>query len=329
MTPNSWSPLAQSLLGRAELTALDIARASGLEVDDLRRLWQALGFPPVTDDERRFTYADLEIVREVRALVETHDAALSDVLQLTRVVGHAMAVVSDAQITIIAERLQRRRESGDDRDSAQGTLAGRVETLAPALERFLGYVWRRHVVAAAAQLSAMPSPSDRDLVVGFADLVAFTAMTHALEALELAAIVDRFQAIAHEQVVRHGGRVVKMIGDEVMFCAEDATSAGRIGLALVDAHSRAESLPDIRVGLAGGPVLAWEGDLFGPTVNRASRVVNFARPATVLISDELREHYQSDPDFQLRRLRPVKLKGLGRVPLAVLRTAQSGGKAAP
>jgi adenylate cyclase len=156
--------------------------------------------------------------------------------------------------------------------------------------------------------------------------VGFTTMSQALDSQELAAMVDHFEALAYEHVVGRGGRVVKMIGDEVMFAADDGTVAAEIGLSLVDAHARDATLPDVRVGLACGAVLAWEGDLFGPTVNLASRLVNFARPRSVLISEELGERLQDHPAFELRHLRAVNLQGIGRVRLWVLRRTTDTGE---
>src|SRR4030095_13516534 len=144
------------------------------------------------------------------------------------------------------------------------------------------------------------------------DLCGFTSRSQALDARELAAMVDRFEAIAYEQIPERGGRGVKTIGDEVMFAADDATAAAEIALGLVEAHARDPELPDVRAGLARGPVLAWEGDLFGPTVNLASRLVHFARPGTVLVADELGEQLRDEPAFALQHLRPVQLQGLGR-----------------
>jgi adenylate cyclase len=89
----------------------------------------------------------------------------------------------------------------------------------------------------------------------------------------------------------------------------------------VDAHVRHEDLPDIRVGVASGSTLAWEGDLFGPTVNLASRLVSFARPATVVVSEEVGQRLGAEAAFALRHLRPVKLDGVGRVRTWVLRRA--------
>ena len=194
--------------------------------------------------------------------------------------------------------------------------------MAPALEQFLGYVWRRHLVAAVLQLSAAPSAVDRPLIVGFADMVGFTPMSRALDSQQLARMVGRFEATAHEAILTRGGRVVKIVGDEVMFSVDDIVRAAEIALALVEAHARHDELPDVRVGVASGPTLAWEGDLFGPTVNLASRLADLARPATVVVSDELGTRLQEHGGFELRRLRGIALKGVGRVRTWVLRRAR-------
>ena len=52
---DTWGRLAESLLGTATLTSADVAHEAGLELAEARRLWRALGFPPVADDERIFT----------------------------------------------------------------------------------------------------------------------------------------------------------------------------------------------------------------------------------------------------------------------------------
>ena len=232
MTPadDPWRKVAEALLGTPELTPLEVARESGMDPDDTRRLWQALGFPPVSDDDRLFTRSDVAILREVRALLEVDVANRNDVVQLTRVVGQALARVADAQVTASATRLEQAlRERGADALDANA-IAERVVQLAPRLEQFLAYVWRRHLLASLRSRSAMPAEGGRALAVGFADLVGFTSLSQALEPHELAVAVDRFEAIAYENVPEHGGRVVKTIGDEVMFATDDGVAAAEIAL---------------------------------------------------------------------------------------------------
>src|SRR5262245_27085964 len=193
---DEWRPLAEALLGKAEYTPLDVARETAFSIDELRRLWRALGFPPVPDDARVFTQSEIETLRAVRQFVLMQGTEPAVLLQLTRVTGQSLARIADAQVTDAAERLnQRARETSPD--VARTELVERIRVLAAGFDQLLGYVWRRHLVAAVLRLAATPSPAARDQIVGFADLVDFTAVSQVLEPRELAAVVDRFEAVAY------------------------------------------------------------------------------------------------------------------------------------
>jgi adenylate cyclase len=302
--PRDLQSVVETLVGRLELTSAEVASAGGIDLEQTRRLWRALGFPPVPDDARIFTKADRDVLTTIRRLFDDHRIDATVLIQLARVTGRSLASIADAQI------------------DAAAVLREAPDTLIPFvadLERLLTYVWRRQLLAALLRRTAHPSDAGDTVAVGFADLVGFTVLSQGLDAHDLAAMVDRFEAIAYEHIPHHGGRVIKMIGDEVMFAVDDAVAAAEIGLALVAAHAKAPELPDVRVGLARGPALAWDGDLFGPTVNLASRLVNVARPASVLVSESLGEELQGRPEYALRHLRPVRLQGIGRVRSWVVR----------
>jgi adenylate cyclase len=163
-----------------------------------------------------------------------------------------------------------------------------------------------------------------DLVVGFADLVGFTALSQQVTDRELAAIVDQFETLAYDVITTEGGRVVKMIGDEVMFVVESPEAAAEIALSLADASREADELSDVRVGMAVGPVLEREGDCFGPTVNLASRITSIAFPGSVIVSSDLHERLADHEEYAWRSMRPRQLKNIGRVHLWVLRRATEG-----
>lgn len=300
MTSPLADDLARAVLGEPTYTSAEVAAAGGVPLEEARRLWRAMGFPPVADAERIFTAADVATLTAARALVARHMTEPGGLLQLTRVTGQSLSRIAEAQIAA--------------RSGGTAIEAAEVATLASAVEPLLAYVWRRHLVAAALRAASTGAAAeDASLVVGFADLVGFTAFSQRREPAELAAAVDRFEALAYEHIPERGGRVIKMIGDEVMFSIEDPATAATIALALVRAYGRDPQLPAVRVGLASGPVLPWQGDLYGPTVNLASRLVNIARPGTVLASEELGAQLVDDPRFRLRHRRRERLKGIGRV----------------
>lgn len=307
-------------IGVPELNPVDTARESGVTLEQARRMWRALGFPPVPDDEIFFTRADVEMLRSAAALVAQHGGDLEPLLQLTRVAGQSLARVAETVVSMVAEDADAERQPTAD-EAAERILES-IDEAAPNLLAFLTYAWRRHLLAAARRVAAAQQtlPEDGRLrAIGFADLVDFTAISQQLDDHELAALVDRFEAVAYDHIPQGGGRVIKMIGDEVMFSAENVEDGARIALDLVATYADDAATPEIRVGLAFGPTLAWQGDLFGPTVNLASRLVHLARPGSVLVSEEVFHRLEGSPRFTLRRLRRKKLKGIGKVGISILR----------
>lgn len=194
----------------------------------------------------------------------------------------------------------------------------------PAIPRLLEYVWRRHMQAAARTRLLRGDPdSGTMLAIGFADLVGFTSLSQQISASDLAEVIDRFERIAYDIVTPLGGRVIKMIGDEVMFSVDDPRRAIEVGLELSSTYRDDDELSDVRVGISWGPVLEREGDCFGPVVNRASRVVNLAFPGSVVVSEELHDLVEDDPDLAWRSLRRKYLKDIGRVLLWSVQRADS------
>lgn len=318
--PDTWRQLTDALLGAPVLTAPEIARAADVDLDFARRLWRALGFPPVPDGDRVFTRTDVAVLQALHDLGDRLSMSPGAFIQLARVTGQTMGRLADAQVNAVV----RPKDSPVEAASAAPTNDISLPPLAdavPDLERLVGYVWRRHLLAALLRLAAAPLVGDQSRTVGFADLVGFTTISQSLDTRGLATVVDRFEAVAFEHVIHYGGRIVKIIGDEVLFVADDRGVAAEIALELVAAHATDPLLPDVRVGLAEGPVLAWEGDVLGPTVNLAHRLVTLARPGTIVVANELGQRLHNDPRFALRHLRRARLEGLGRLRSWVLRRA--------
>jgi adenylate cyclase len=296
------------LPGWRRLTLVDLAGEAGVDVELARRLRRAMGLSDVAADEAVFVPADLDALRHVRHLVETGQLADDDLLHMARTLGLAAARMAEAVVGFWSDRL----------------LAGSgIEMLEPGrideLEEVVGYLFRRHLVDSVSRHVALVTDAGEGPVVavGFADLVGFTSLTEQLSDRETAQLIERFEELATDLVVGGGGRVVKMIGDEVMFSA-DVDQVGDIALSLAEAFDTPD-VPSVRVGVACGSVLNQGGDLFGPVVNMAARAVMAARPGSVLVSPALAEALRHDPRYSVYAIRPHRLKGIGVVRLAVLR----------
>lgn len=287
--------------------------------DEAARFWRALGFPDPGPDDRIFSDFDVEMLKLVDQLVGLGLIDHEEALQMTRVIGSSMARIASAQIDAIESRI-------DEPTFQDGTEPGvlRARFLVPAMPRILEYTWKRHLQVAARRRmvrEATAAEGNHAQAVGFADLVGFTALSQQLSDHELAMIVDRFEGTAYDIVGSLGGRVIKMIGDEVMFAVDDAANGLEIALTLAEAYHDDESLSDVRVGLAYGPVLEREGDLFGPTVNLASRIVSIAYAASVVVSSEIHDALDEGDGLRWKSLRTRQLKDIGRVELWAVRRA--------
>jgi adenylate cyclase len=176
-------------------------------------------------------------------------------------------------------------------------------------------VWRKLAVDDA-------SVTRPTLAVGFLDLVGYTALSQVLDEDELGALVGRFEELTYDTIAQLGGRVVKTIGDEVMFVAEAPEVAAHIALRLTERTGEDRVLPDARAGLAYGSVMAREGDYYGPMVNLAHRLVEVAYPGTVLVCDALHDAVADDPAFAFGRSRNRRIRDIGRVETWPLRTRE-------
>ncbi len=299
------------------MTQAQVSERTDIPIETARRFWRALGFLDVGDDDPVFTDMDIEAVQLFQAMVAMGLVDTESAVQMARVIGTAMARVAEAETGPGATPIL--MTSGDSIIDADA-FARQAGASLPAMARLLEYVWRRHLQAATRRAMLLRSRgADQGIspvvAVGFADMVGYTMLSQHLGDEELAEMVSRFEALAHDTVVALGGRVVKMIGDEVMFVVPTATGAAQIGLSLAEAYAGDELLSDVRVALAIGPVLAQDGDFYGPVVNLASRLVGVANPGTVLVSDEFHAALAREEGrgFDLRALRPRNLKDIGRV----------------
>lgn len=302
----------------------ELAERTGLG-DDARRFWRALGFPEPAPGERAYSDADLEAMELLATMLRLELLDDDVALQMARVMGSAMQRVAQSQIDAIEARID-----ADELGEGEALAVDRARVLLPTVPRMLEYTWRRHLESAARRRMVREhlATDENGLVgqhvraVGFADLVNFVSLSQEVDDPTLAVIVDRFESIAYDTVGRYGGRVVKMIGDEVMFEVADPAAAVAIGLDLADAFHRDDMMSDVRVGIALGPALAREGDLFGPTVNLAARLVGIAYAGAVVVSDEVRTALADDDRFRWKALRSRTLKHIGRVPLHNVRWAE-------
>lgn len=305
--PDALEPL---LLGaRRRYTRAQIAERAGLAEDEGRRLWRALGFPDVADDEVAFTDRDLEALGLLAQLTDAGVLKREVREAVIRAIAQSVAGLAWWQVRMLAQVV----EDVPEAERARRSLELAASTL-PVLEQLQTFMWRRHLAATVRRLLTVEALSDGAaerawLTIGFADMVGFTKATRSRSIDELGDVLERFFAVSAEVVAEGRGRIVKTIGDEVMYVADTAADAAAIALELQDRVQPEPALPELRIGLAAGPVLVRFGDVYGEPVNIAARLTARTRPGRVLVDREVAAALADDPAFSLRPLRPLKVRG--------------------
>ena len=328
MEPEAGEPYTREGLERAilgeefALSAGEVTEETGLTVDEARRLWRALGFPERVN-EVAFTHADALALTQVGQVVESGAIDFDMAVNLTRAVGQTMARLADWEVATLISRVEE-MEAGDQATGSRlGSALRLVEVVNPPFEGLLIYAWRRHLAAAAARVEAVGA-NEEDLhttlvTVGFADIVAFTELSNVLDEDRLGDLIEIFESRCQDVVSAHRGRVIKSIGDSVLFINESAEGAIDIAEGIISVIGRDKRMPDVRVGLASGSVIMRLGDVFGPPVNMAARLTAVARRNRVIIDAATATLLPAEA-FETRRLTARPVRGFGLVePVAVRR----------
>jgi adenylate cyclase len=319
------SDLERAILGEAPtLDAAQVAELAGVDSELSRRLWRALGFPAHAG-EMAFTRADADALALVEDVVAEGALDLDTVVSLTRGVGQTMARLADWEVGTLVHRVEE-IEAGEDaqgsRRAAARLLVDRVNT---PFEQLLVYAWRRHLAAAVARVEALGDHTEDlhtvDVTVGFADIVSFTALANRLDDVGIGDLVEVFESRCADIVAAHGGRVIKSIGDSVLFIHEDAVAAVDTAEGIIDSVGRDKRLPDVRLGLATGSIVTRMGDVFGRPVNLAARLTAVARKNRVIIDDATAALLPAE-DYSARRMPARPIHGFGLVEPLTLRKSR-------
>ncbi len=282
------------LVPGARLTNADAAAAVGLDPVTLEAMAIAFGIVPVSgspDGEIGMTVDEARAARVFDGLGEMFSS--EEAMSLTRVIGSSIARMADASVSMFLADVESRMLTDG---SSEIDLARAVEEAIGLIDGFmdgLDPIYRRHLLQAIERsrttMVALRERFSYRLAVGFVDLVGFTEISGAMTGRELAVFLREFEGRAYDVVTSAGARVVKLIGDEVMFVASDPGAACRVGAELLAGFGNAHERVLPRGGLAYGEMLVRGGDYYGSVVNLASRLADEAVPQELLVTEELAE----------------------------------------
>ncbi|TVU60614.1 adenylate/guanylate cyclase domain-containing protein [Paenarthrobacter nitroguajacolicus] len=331
---------AKLLGGERKLRRREVAAGAGVSILSARKVWRALGFPNFGDEDVAFTERDQaalsSILDLVRAGILTEEAAIS----VTRSIGQMTDRMVVWQIEALVEDMV--SEQGIPDAVARKQLVGRLPSLVDSLEEILVYSYRRQLNAGVQRLAVRAeaglqaseegregdeddSPLPLARAVGFADLVSYTSLSRRMNEKTLAQLVQRFENKCAEIISVGGGRLVKTVGDEVLYIAETPAAGAEISLALAQAFTEDEILPQCRVSMVWGRILSRLGDIYGPTVNLAARLTTLAQPGTVLVDAMTAAALGQDDRFVLVPQKSENVRGFGEIHPVMLARGRGKG----
>jgi class 3 adenylate cyclase len=259
------------------LTPREAAGRLGMSLADLEGSLRTLGLPPGDPDEPSLADADLAVL------------AIGPLLgdDLLRVAGASLARLAEAAVATYVQtrEVELVAEGADALQWAEASAA--AGRLVLDVGEGLGSMFVHHVQEATRwQRTSQAEVAERQmarLAVGFVDLTGFTALSRELAPTDLIQLITEFEGTAHDVASRFGGRIVKHIGDEIMFVALDAVSGASIARTILTTLPTETYRP--RGGVAYGDLLVRHGDYYCPVVNLASRIVDSAIPSEILLDE--------------------------------------------
>ncbi len=326
--------------GERKLRRREVAAAAGVSLLSARKLWRALGFPNFGDEDVAFTDQDLSALSTILDLVRAGKLTEEAAISVTRAIGQMTDRMVVWQVEALIEDMV--VQQGIPDAVARKQLVSELPNLLDAMEEVLVYSWRRQMnagvqrlaVRAEAGLRASEAGREGDeddaplplaRAVGFADLVSYTSLSRRMNEKTLAQLVQRFENKCAEIISVGGGRLVKTVGDEVLYIAETPAAGAEISLALARAFSEDEILPQARVAMVWGRILSRLGDIYGPTVNLAARLTALAEPGTVLVDSTTAAALGQDERFVLDPQATENVRGFGEITPVLLSPGQGKG----
>jgi adenylate cyclase len=313
--------------GRLDRHYADIAAERGVPEPLVERLHESIGFEP--PDPHDLAGEDDLALLDVMELFRSVDVPDEAVVRLFAVYADAARRLAKAEAELYETNIEERlRASGmSERELIEfGTDFGNRVTA--ALERALVMVYRRHRVHAWIEHSVnhveaalddegieshVPQPS----AICFVDLTGYTRLTEERGDRFAADVAAQLASLVKDIARRRGGSSIRWLGDGGMFHFRDPAAAVEAGLDMVE-QAPAIGLPPAHIGIHAGPVIFQDGDVYGRTVNLASRLASVAQAGEVVVSEDVAQWADG---FSYQDIGPVTLKGVS-VPLRVFRAAK-------
>jgi adenylate cyclase len=314
---------------RLDRTYRQLAEERSMPVDLLPTIQRSMGFVAPDPDElaRPDDAVIADLVRSVLDIGGTEDA----IRRLFRAYADNLRRLVTAEADLYIEQIEdpsRHAGSSAPELMRRGAAAGRYmaplvrATIAAIYERHRQHVWAQHSVETAEvvlERAGLYQRVERTPAICFVDLTGYTRLTEEQGDATAARLAARLSALVDAVALRHGGRPVRWLGDGGMFLFPEATAAVRAALEMSEG-APAAGLPTTHIGIQSGPVVFQDGDVYGRTVNVASRIADLAEAGDVLTTEETMKRVE-DAGIDWARVGPAELQGVAR-PVTIFRVSR-------
>jgi class 3 adenylate cyclase len=319
---------------RSGRTFAEFQAAAGPRARMLPAIYEVLGLPepdpgaPIHEDEEQL----FERFLDAWSMTPDEDALLRAARLMAQGARAAMLGWLDLQTEQLAEPARERLYRGELEEFPDDVRVAitKVTRLAPDMFTWLStrYLEHRSVngivegferFLATKGMAPIPAPSSPPAIV-FVDLSSFTRLTRERGDESAVHAATSLQRSADATATRHGGRLVKLLGDGAMLQLPHPAVGVEAALELVETMHGEGALTS-HAGVHAGPVIERDLDVFGQTVNLASRIADVAAPGEVLASEAVARAI-ADAPFGFERIDDADLKGLPG-PVALYRVTRA------
>ncbi len=310
-TYDRWSSLS-------ETTYAELSEETGLPVDVLTAIREAMGFAPAVPEDR-IRESELEVLPLI-TIQHEHGFRPSVIERALRVYGESMRRIAETESDWWRDEVMMPLIRAGEGPHALSEVSRELSpTLAGASDQAVlaiyhgqqANAWIRNILEgleSALETAGLYQPPDRVPAICFLDLTGYTRLTEERGDEAAADLARSLSTMVQQRSVRHGGKAIKWLGDGVMFHFPEPAQGVVAALDMVDAAPRL-GVSSAHVGLHAGPVLFQEGDYFGRTVNIAARIAEYARPGEVVVSQEVVDA-STGSGLAFTEIGPVDLKGV-------------------
>lgn len=304
---------------RLEITWEELAAQAGVPMGLLRSLYEALGLPPPEPGDH--PRVDEPVL--VRSVATACAAGYEEgaLVGLMRVYGESLRRIARTEtqlwhqfVDVPAERAGlTQRQILDSSAEVGEAIAGLMDDATWSMyHRMQEHAWMNdlieHIELGMVEAGVYARP-ERASAIAFMDLAGYTALTEERGDRAAAEVATRMAAIAQRLAVTRGGEAMKFLGDGALFRFRDPAAGVHGALDVVDATPM-EGLPPAHVGMHIGAVIERDGDVFGRTVNLASRISTRAGAGEVLVTSDVVESIGSEASIMFAPIGPVELRGV-------------------